>query len=76
MRLHLAGHLGWYVQKKSWVDVRLAHPTRLIDVLEQLGVPIAEIAVGTLNRVPVFSFDEVMVNDSDVVELFPPVGGG
>ncbi len=76
MRLHLGGHLSWYVQKKSWVEVRLAQPTRLVNVLEKLGVPMAEIAVGTLNRTPFFSMDDVMVNDGDTVELFPPVGGG
>lgn len=76
MRLHLGGHLGWYAQKKSWVDVRLVQPARLIDVLAELGVPLAEIAVGTINRVPVFSFDDVIVSDGDIVELFPPVGGG
>lgn len=76
MRLHLGGHLGWYAQKKSWVDMRLVQPTRLIDVLAELGVPLAEVAVGTINRVPVFSFDDVIVSDGDIVELFPPVGGG
>lgn len=76
MRLHLGGHLGWYAQKKSWVDVRLTQPTRLTDVLKTLGVPIGEIAVGTLNRAPLFSLDEVIVHDNDIVELFPPVGGG
>lgn len=76
MRLHLGGHLAWYVQKKSWVDVQLAQPTRLINVLAELGVPISEIAVGTINRASVFSFDDVIVNDGDTVELFPPVGGG
>ena len=76
MRLHLGGHLSWYVEKKSWVDVQLAKPTRLSDVLKNLGVPIGEIAVGTINRVSVFSFDNVMANDGDIIELFPPVGGG
>ena len=76
MRLHLGGHLGWYVQKKSWVEVQLTRPTHLTDVLENLGVPIGEIAVGTLNGEPLFSPEDVIVNDADTVELFPPVGGG
>jgi len=76
MRLHLGGHLSWYAEKKNRVDVRLAQPTQLKDVLTKLGVPVAEIAVGTLNRTPLFSFDDVVVNDDDIVELFPPVGGG
>jgi sulfur carrier protein ThiS len=77
MRLHLGGHLNWYApQKQTWVDVPLTQPTRLIDVLKNLGVPMAEIAVGTLNGVSVFSFDDVIVRDADTLELFPPVGGG
>ena len=76
MRLHLAGHLGWYVQKQSWVDVPLTQSARLIDVLNDLGVPLSEIAVGELNGTALFSFDAVMVSDADTVELFPPVGGG
>lgn len=76
MRLYLAGHLGWYVQKKSWADVPLTQPTRLIEVLENLGVPISEVAVGRLNGASLFALDDVMVRDEDTVELFPPVGGG
>ena len=76
MRLHLGGHLSWYAEKKNWVDVRLAQPTQLKEVLANLGVPIAEIAVGTLNSQALFSFEDVMVDDVDTVELFPPVGGG
>jgi sulfur carrier protein ThiS len=76
MRLHLGGHLSWYVQKNTWVDVRLAQPTQLKDVLAKLGVPVAEIAVGTLNGQVLFSFEDAMVSDGDTVELFPPVGGG
>lgn len=76
MRLYLAGHLGWYVQKKSWVDVPLTQPTRLIEVLEALGVPISEVAVGTLNGATISALEEVRVRNEDVVELFPPVGGG
>ena len=76
MRLHLGGHLSWYVEKKNWVVVRLAQPTQLKDVLTNLGVPMSEIAVGTLNGQALFSFEDVMVNNGDTVELFPPVGGG
>jgi sulfur carrier protein ThiS len=76
MRLHLGGHLSWYAQKKSWVDVPLTQPARLTDVLENLGVPINEVAVGTLNGASLFEFTGVIVNDEDTVELYPPVGGG
>ncbi len=77
MQLHLGGHLSWYdPQKRAQVEVRLSQPTRLTQVLQSLGVPIAEIAVGVINGTAVFSFDDVMVTDADQVELYPPVGGG
>jgi len=76
MRLHLGGHLAWYAQKKSWVDVPLTQPARLTDVLENLGVPISEVAVSTLNGAALFELAHVIVNDEDTVELYPPVGGG
>lgn len=76
MRFHLGGHLSWYAQKKSWVDVALTQPTRLTDVLQNLGVPVGEIAVGVVNGNSIFAFDDVMVNDGDKIELYPPVGGG
>jgi sulfur carrier protein ThiS len=77
MKLHLGGHLSWYVpQKKSWVEIKLSEPTPLAEVLKTLGVPMEEIAVGAVNGAVVFSLDQVRVADSDRVELYPPVGGG
>lgn len=77
MRLHLGGHLGWYdSQKRKWIEVHLAQPTQLVDVLTNFGVPLGEIAAGTLNGQTLLSIDDVIVNDADTVELFPPVGGG
>jgi sulfur carrier protein ThiS len=77
MRLYLGGHLGWYdAQKRKWIDVPLAQPTRLIDVLNDLKIPPAEIAVSAINGASLFALDDVIVSDDDTVELFPPVGGG
>ena len=77
MKLHLAGHLGWYdLQKRSWIEMKLSGPTMLSEVLKTLGVPVEEIAVGAVNGAAIFSFADVPVRDEDRVELFPPIGGG
>ncbi len=77
MHLHLGGHLNWYVpEKRAWLEVQLSEPTTLAAVLQKLGVPVAEIAVGAVNGAAILSFENVRVTDADKVELFPPVGGG
>ena len=77
MHLYLGGHLSWYdSQKRSRIDVHLIVPTSLTQVLNDLRVPIAEIAVGTINGKALFKFDDVIVRDNDQIELYPPVGGG
>jgi sulfur carrier protein ThiS len=77
MRLELGGHLNWYdAQKRRTVEVRLEEPTLLIDLLNRLHVPLSEIAVGTLNGDPIFSFEHIILNDPDSVRLYPPVDGG
>ena len=76
MRLHLAGHLAWYdPQKRSRVEIAVPQPTWLTDLLRDLGIPIAEIAVTAVNGVAV-DLPTARVSDTDRVELFPPVGGG
>ncbi len=76
MRLHLGGHLAWYVPpKEPWVEIRVAEPVLLTTLLAQLGVPVAEIAVAAVNGQAV-PLEQALVSDADRVELFPPVGGG
>ena len=76
MRLHLAGHLAWYdPQKRSHVEISAPRSTLLTDLLRDLGIPVAEIAVATVNGVAV-DLRTARVSDADRVELFPPVGGG
>jgi len=76
MHLHLAGHLAWYdAQKRSRLIIQLAEPVGLSDLLRDLGIPIAEIAVATVNGV-VVELETARVSNTDRVELFPPVGGG
>ncbi len=76
MRLHLGGHLSWYVpQRRAWLDVPLAGPTALADLAAALGLPAGEIAVAAVNGRAV-DLAQATVCDADRVELYPPVGGG
>lgn len=77
MHLCLNGHLNWYdPQKRKSIHLALTQPTLLIDVLDQLHVPIAEIVVGVVNGKTVVSLNDLIVTDTDKVELYPPVDGG
>lgn len=76
MRVHLAGHLGWFdPDKRSWLDFPLSGPTRLSECLAALGLPPGEIALVVVNRHVVQEADP-WLSDVDVLELYPPLGGG
>lgn len=76
MRLHLGGHLNWYAaNKRTWLDLTLTEPTRLTVCLAELGVPAGEVAIVVVNQQAVTEADPLLA-DGDVVELFPPLGGG
>ena len=76
MRLHLGGHLSWFdPQKRSNLEIQLTQPRQLTDLLQELGVPIAEIAVAAVNGQAI-ALEDARVTDADRVELYPPVGGG
>jgi sulfur carrier protein ThiS len=77
MKIYLGGHLNWYKpHKRKSIAFHLILPTLLMDVLAQLKVPIGEVAIGVVNGHAVFSFENVRVQDTDKVELYPPVDGG
>ncbi len=76
MEIHLGGHLGYYgPQKSSRITIHLDAPIRLADLLAQLGVPSAEVAVAAVNGEPV-EIDVATVQDGDRLDLLPPIGGG
>jgi len=57
--------------------VELDEPTPLTEYLESLGVNIQRVAVALNSTVLQKSrYDEVTLNDGDVVEVVRPVGGG
>lgn len=76
MRVHLSGHLNWYdPDKRTWVEVALAAPLPLREVLARLGVPADQVAFLTVNN-RLAELDGPPVSDADVIELFPPISGG
>lgn len=76
MQLHLGGHLSWYdLHKRSDVPVPLSNPTRLLALIESLGLPAGEVAIAVVNG-SVVALAEALVSDSDRVQLYPPIGGG
>jgi sulfur carrier protein ThiS len=76
MRIHLGGHLGWYDgEKRDWLTVEQPLPISLPDLAAALGVPAEEVAIIAVNR-RLAHWDDPPVSDADVVEFFPPMGGG
>lgn len=76
MQLHLGGHLCWYdAHKRSDVPVPLSSPTRLLTLIESLGLPSGEVAIAVVNGSAVV-LEEALVSDGDRVQLYPPIGGG
>ena len=58
-------------------DVELEGPTPLMTYLESLGVNVQRVAVALNGTVLQRSrYDEITLNDGDVVEVVRPVGGG
>ncbi|MCX5818461.1 MAG: hypothetical protein NT047_00885 [Deltaproteobacteria bacterium] len=72
VRLHLTLIEMAGDQKELIVDAR--QPVLLTTLLDQLGVPQAEVGIIVRNR----KRDEIdcMIQDEDVVELFPILSGG
>ncbi len=76
MRVHLGGHLSWYDrEKRDWLELAQPQPVSLGDLAARLGVPPAEVAVIAVNR-RLAQWDHPPVTDRDVIEFYPPMGGG
>jgi sulfur carrier protein ThiS len=76
MKLHLGGNLPFFAPKRQKeLEVALQEPTRLSEVLLQLGIPVSEVYLTVLNGEQVI-LDETLVTDSDVIWLYPPIDGG
>ena len=76
MKVHLGGHLAFYdPEKRSRFEVHLEAETALLDLVRELGIPEAEIALAAVNRT-VVSLAEARVGDADRLDLYSPMGGG
>jgi molybdopterin converting factor small subunit len=76
MKLQLGGSLAWYdAHKRSNLQIRLEQGILLTALLQQLSIPRPEIAIISING-NMFVGDDILVNDSDTIALYPPMGGG
>jgi hypothetical protein len=76
VRIHLGGHLNWYdSEKRAWLELTQPQPIALMDLARRLGVPVAEIAIATVNRRAV-DLATAAAAEGDTVEFFSPIGGG
>jgi sulfur carrier protein ThiS len=76
VKLYLGGFFSFYFpQRPLWIEIELAGPQPLREVLEQQGIPSAEISLTVVNR-ELVELDEAVVSNEDEVRLYPPIGGG
>ena len=76
MKLYLGSYFAFFTtDRKHWIEIELWEPTRLSEILSELGVPLAEIHLVVVNDRLVESPNIVLSND-DTVKLFPAIGGG
>ncbi len=78
MKVHLFGELGFYGPgRRSRFEHRVEGKRPLLDVLRELGVPSADVAVCGLNGEVVRLGDpSLTVSDGDRLDLFPATSGG
>jgi sulfur carrier protein ThiS len=76
MKLFLGGQFSLYIPgHPPSVDVDLAEPSPLSEVLARLGIPVADIHLVVVNG-QLVEMEEALVSNQDEVKIFPPVGGG
>ena len=76
MKLHVGGHLIWYLrQKNADLDIVLESPTHLADILAKVGIPAGEVILVVVNG-ELAELATSSVTNEDRVELYPPIGGG
>jgi sulfur carrier protein ThiS len=76
VEIYLGGHLNYYQpDKNTRLSVALEQNIALVALLQQIGIPAAEVAFATLNG----NLVELLlarVSPGDRIELYPPMGGG
>lgn len=76
MKLYIGSYFAFFIAKKHhWVKIDLDRPTRLRDILSNLGIPEAEIHLVVVND-RLSETTDLLVSNEDTVRLYPPVNGG
>jgi sulfur carrier protein ThiS len=76
MKLYIGSYFAFFTSERShWIDIDLSKPTRLADILSDLGIPAGEVHLVVLNGELVES-PQIQVSNDDVVRLYPAVNGG
>ena len=76
MRIFLGGHLNFYHPKKEkWLMVELEDSRPLAGILDEAGIPLAEVQLVAVNG-EVLALENAVVVDGDQVKVFSAVGGG
>ena len=76
IEIHFGGHLVYYAPgRQAHLELPLEAPARLAPILAQLGIPLGEIAVTSINGAWA-GLESAEVRPGDRIELFPPMGGG
>jgi sulfur carrier protein ThiS len=76
MKLYLGSYFAFFTSdREHWIEIELRKPTRLSDILSELGVPLAEIHLVVVNDRLVESTNTILSND-DTAKLYPAIGGG
>ena len=76
MKLYIGSYFSFYTRNQNhWVEIELSKPTRLTDIVSELGIPVAEIYLVVVNNQLEETPNTIVFND-DIVRLYPAIGGG
>jgi len=76
MKLSTGGHITFYMPGgKNTLELVLSEPTLLTEILEQIGIPLPEVALATING-ELVQTEIAVVQDKDHVRIFSAVNGG
>ena len=76
MKLQTGGHLSFYMPgRKNSLELTLSGSTPLTEILEQIGIPLPEVALTAING-ELVQAETALVQDEDHVQIFSAVNGG
>ena len=76
MKLYLGSYFSFYTSGRNhWIDIELHKPTRLVDIVSKIGIPIGEIYLVVVND-QLYESTNIVLSTDDIVRLYPAIGGG